>query len=431
MSYEPRATPWDKIKRNNNSPRRGKSNQPGATPWDKMKTMKKILFLLIIAIGFASCSPMVHKNITKQLTPRDNTANVVVFDVNEMVPDNAEIIGNLHVTDPGFSWGCDWEAVLEKAKSEVRAAGGNGLEITNHIYPNQYSCHQIFGNILNISNDIQHVELSEAAQQSFHDYVVLKEGDTTRCRITDENQNLLAFIYERQGVARNAVVPKDKIIAYHIDDPVALAEQQYQRDKKQFTARFGFEGGYAFRTARFASGMTSDYKDYLRKLMRGPVLGANVRFNVDNMYSIGIHYDRFMSKNAAYAYMYDDDGNYYEGTISDDHTINFIAASFGYFMYSKNSKHRFFAEYLIGYMNYVDNAVEFGEAYTVKGATLGMGAVIDYDYMLSEHVAIGAGVSYYFGALSKAYINGYEQNLGNNREGLQRVNLKAGVRFYL
>lgn len=393
--------------------------------------MKKILFILILAVGFASCSPVVHKKITKPMTPKESTSEVAVFEMNAIVPDNAEIIGELKVSDPGFSFGCDWEAVLEKAKTEVRAAGGNGLEIIQHIYPNQYSCHQIYANILNISDDIKPVELSEKARQNFHDYIILKEGDTTRCMIMEETKNGLFLIYEGQGVERRAVLPKEKIIAYHIDDPVALAEQQYQRHKKQFTARFGLEGGYAFRTARFADGLTNDYKDYLRKLMRGPVLGANVRFNIDNMYSIGVHYDRFMSSNAAYAYMYDDDGNYIEGSVSDDHTINFIAASFGYFMYSKNQKHRFFAEYLFGYMNYVDNSVEFGDAYTLDGATFGMGAVIDYDYMLSKHVGIGAGVSYYWGALSKININGYEQNLGKNREGLQRVNLKAGVRFYL
>lgn len=386
---------------------------------------------VILVLCFASCSPVVHKKITKPMAPKESTSEVAVFEMNAIVPDNAEIIGELKVSDPGFSFGCDWEAVLEKAKTEVRAAGGNGLEIIQHIYPNQYSCHQIYANILNISDDVKPVELSEKAQQNFHDYIILKEGDTTRCMIMEETKNSLFLIYEGQGVARRAVLPKEKIIAYHIDDPVALAEQQYERHKKQFTARFGLEGGYAFRTARFADGLTNDYKDYLRKLMRGPVLGANVRFNIDNMYSIGVHYDRFMSRNAAYAYMYDDDGNYIEGTVSDDHTINFIAASFGYFMYSKNQKHRFFAEYLFGYMNYVDNSVEFGDAYTLDGATFGMGAVIDYDYMLSKHVGIGAGVSYYWGALSKININGYEQNLGKNREGLQRVNLKAGVRFYL
>ena len=69
--------------------------------------MKKILFILILAVGFASCSPVVHKKITKPMTPKESTSEVAVFEMNAIVPDNAEIIGELKVSDPGFSFGCD------------------------------------------------------------------------------------------------------------------------------------------------------------------------------------------------------------------------------------------------------------------------------------------------------------------------------------
>ncbi len=82
-------------------------------------------------------------------------------------------------------------------------------------------------------------------------------------------------------------------------------------------------------------------------------------------------------------------------------------------------------------MNYHAIESEFGTDYIIEGATIGMGLTFDYDYMLSKHIGIGAGMSYYNGALSKAKVNGNEQNLNNNKEGLQRFNLKAGIRFYL
>lgn len=392
--------------------------------------MKKILFFIVLALGFASCSPMVQKQIIKPLAPLDNTTEVSVYDLGEVVPGCAEIIGRVRVQN-GFGSRCEWERILETAKTTARNAGGNGIEIIQHIYPGEIDfCHIIVAEILNIDPNKEPVELSEEAKQNFHDYVVLKEGDTTRCAVMDETNSNLSFVYEVQGVKRWANLPKDKILAYHIDDPVALADLQYQRNKKVYHVRFGFDGGYAFRTARMADGLSNDYKEYLRKLTRGPVLGANVRFNIDNNYSIGVHYDRFMSSNSVYAYAYDDEGNYYDGIVSDDHTINFIAASFGYFGCSANKKHRLFSEYLLGYMNYVDNGVQFGDSYTIDGATFGMGFVFDYDYMLTEHVGIGAGASYYWGVLTKAKLNGYEQNLGDSKEGLQRINLKAGIRYY-
>lgn len=393
--------------------------------------MKKILFLLFIALGFASCSPIAHKQIAKHLPPLDDTKNVAVYDIDEMPPKNAEVIGRVHVEN-GLCR-CDYERILEKAKKTARDAGGNGLEILQHAYPGEVDfCHVIVAHILNIDPNNKPAEPSEFAKKNFNDYVVLTEGDTTRCMITDENQQMLCFVYERQGLVRGAQIDKSKILAYHIEDPVALADLQYKRNKKDFTVRFGFDGGYAFRVAKLPSDASSDYKDYLRKLKRGPVAGANVRFNVDNMYTLGLHYNRFMSSNSAYFYAYDENGNYYEGPVSNDHVINFFAFSFGYYGFnSKNEKHRLLLEYLIGYMNYYDYAEEYGYQYTVKGATLGMGMALDYDYMLSKHVGIGAGLSFYRGVLSKVYVNNYEENLGQNKIGLSRFNLTAGVRFYL
>ena len=421
------------MKRSTLLPIQGSNNKPirspRALPW---AIGRLALRAAILAICLSSCSPVVHKKISKPLTPKEESVEVAVFERNEIVPDNAEVIGEISIRDAGFTTNCGWETILEKAKTEVRAAGGNGLEILQHAYPNPWvsPCHQIHANILNISDDIKPVELSEKAREYFHDYVILKESDTTQCKIINETKDYLVFIYERQGTSRRAVLPKGSILAYHIDDPVALAEFQHEQTKKKFNVRFGLEGGYAYRTAKFADGLSSDYKDYLKKLTRGPVLGANVRFNISNMYSIGIHYDRFMSSNAGYFYAYDDNGTYYEGLVSDDYTINFIAASFGYHLFSRNQKHRFFLEYLLGYMNYLNKGMEFGASCTIEGATLGMGVVIDYDYMLSKHVAIGAGISYYNGTLSTIKYNGQIQNLGNNKEGLQRFNLKAGVRYY-
>ena len=100
-------------------------------------------------------------------------------------------------------------------------------------------------------------------------------------------------------------------------------------------------------------------------------------------------------------------------------------------MISSNEKHRFFFDYMLGYMNYHDNNWEMGQQYIMDGASMGMGMAVEYDYMLSQHVAIGAGVSYYNAVLSKIQVNGYEYDLGQSKEGLQRLNLKAGVRFYL
>lgn len=93
---------------------------------------KALLFLCALAVCFCSCSPKIHKQITKPLPPLDATSEVTVYDLSQVVPENAEVIGNVSVVDGGFTSRCDWEAVIEAAKQEARSAGGNGIEILQH-----------------------------------------------------------------------------------------------------------------------------------------------------------------------------------------------------------------------------------------------------------------------------------------------------------
>lgn len=404
-----------------------------------MKT-RNLLTLIVLALAFCSCSPKIHKHIVKEMRPVDNDTEVTVYGIGDVVPENAEVIGNVSVLDGGFTTHCDWETVLETAKQEVRAAGGNGLEIVQHSYPGQNgsNCHQLAAYILNISEDNGPVVMSETAKENFHDYVVLKDGDTIPCLVTDKTSSTITFIYERNGIRRLTRLPLTDIPDYYIDDPVGLAARKAESQKKDYHVQIALNGGYAFRTARFSNDISGDYREYLRKLMRGPDLGASLRINLQYGLTLGLHFDRFSSSNAAIVYAQDDEGNYYEGTISNVHTITFIGASLGALTpFSRNGKHLLCIEGLAGYMSYVDSAEEFENKYKLTGQTLGLGVGVGYDYRLSKNIAIGVETSYYIGALSKiTYDYGVQYNevdidLGNSKEGLQRFNIRAGIRFYL
>ena len=399
---------------------------------------KKLHVIIILVLGLCSCSPKVHKQIIKEMHPVSNETEVTVFGIDDVVPENAEVIGSVSVMDGGFTTHCDWETVLETAKQEVRAAGGNGIQILQHSYPKQNgsTCHQIAAYILNIHDDNEPIALSETAKENFHDYVVMKDDDTIPCLVTDKTNNTITFLYERNGIRRLTSLPLTEVPHYHIDDPVELANRKAQQNKKEFNVQIALNGGYAFRTAKFSDDISGDYKDYLRKLARGFDYGASIRFNIKNGITLGLHYDQFSSSNAANVYTYDDNGHYYEGTISNIHTITFIGMSIGVLSAnSQNSRHMLNIEALAGYLGYKDNAEEFGYKYSLSGQTIGLGINFGYDYRITQNIAIGAEASYYIGGLSKVtYDDGTHKviiNLGNYKEGLQRFNIKGGIRFYL
>lgn len=403
--------------------------------------MKKSLIFALVLVAISimqSCSLKVHKHIIKEMHPIPNDSEVTVYDIGVVIPENAVVIGDVAVLDRGTTTQCDWETVIATAKQEAREAGGNGIEILQHSKPGQNGsgCHQIIAYILNISDDNEPAELSEAAKEEFHDYVVMKDGDTIPCRITDNANNSISFIYERNGVRRFSRLATSDLQTYYINDPVELARQKAESEKKEYHIQFALNGGYAFRTARFSNDISGDYKDYLRKLSHGPDFGASLRINLTDGFTLGLQYDRFSKSQQAVGYTYDDEGNYYEGNISNTHTITFIGASFGALSsYSRNRKHFLCVDLLAGYLEYEDNAEEFGLSYKLTGKTLGYGVGFGYDYRITKHIAIGAELSYIIGALKEVlYDDGITKraiNLGNSKEGLQRINLKAGVRFYL
>lgn len=403
--------------------------------------MKKLVFLFSIISVLCSCSPRVHKQIIKQMPSADQQAKVTVYYVGDTVPENAEVIGAITVAGNETGVNCGWEAVIETANQEVRKAGGNGLEITKHLFPGQngYPCHQIAGYILWIDDERGPIELSEMAKKAFQDMVVTKAGDTLPCQIIDVSQTHITFLYERNGISRLNNSSIAGFQSYYIKDQQAYNERRKEAKeneaKKKYHVQFAFNGGWSLRTASFPKNISGDYKNYLKKLSNAPDFGASMRININEGFNIGFHFDRYSRSNQGYFQGYVDE-NYVEGIISNHHTIDFYAVSLGLLSCANNNwRHMLNTEFYIGYMGYKDKAEEFGLNYTLSGKTIGFGVGFGYDYRLTKNVAIGAELSYYQGIISTfLYDDGVHKRdieLGDSKEGLGRLNLKAGLRFYL
>ena len=403
--------------------------------------MKKLVFLFAIIISCCSCSPIVHKQIIRKMPAVDRRTEVTVYYVGDVVPENAEVIGGITVTGNGGDSNCGWEAVIETAKSEARNAGGNGLEITRHYFPGQNGnpCHQIAGYILYIDDERGPIELSEMAQKSFQDRVVTKNGDTIPCQILEVTQNRIVFLYARNGIARVNKSPSNDFQSYFIKDPQAYNERQKEirenKARRNYHVQLALNGGWSIRTAPFSKDIGGDYKDYLKKLSNAPDFGASLRINLSEGFNLGLHFDRYTRSNQGYFGGYVD-GDYIEGIVRNRHTIDFYALSFGMLScLGNNWRHMLSVEFYLGYMGYKDNAEEFGLKYTLSGKALGYGVGFGYDYRLTKHIAIGTEFSFVHGAISTFLyddgVNKRDIDLGNSKEGLGRINMKAGLRFYL
>lgn len=119
--------------------------------------MKKLLFLLPILLS--ACAPKVITDIANPQQPRVAAEEVRLYEVEEAVPQTAQLIGHVKVADNGLTTRCSYEQVVALAKEETAQNGGNALALTRHKKPSVWSsCHQIAGNMLWIDNfDVQTV----------------------------------------------------------------------------------------------------------------------------------------------------------------------------------------------------------------------------------------------------------------------------------
>jgi len=170
-----------------------------------MKKLHRLLFFTASLLFLSSCNPKISTNIAKSYPPLDYKQEVVVINVSQKEPENAETIGYLKIGDTGFSTNCSYNTVIEKAKLEARKAGGNAVKITEYKAPNAMgsSCHRIKATILKIT-DIENFKPSEENNSDIIpdiDYAILNVyrhsgygaiinydlylGDSVICRVTN------------------------------------------------------------------------------------------------------------------------------------------------------------------------------------------------------------------------------------------------------
>jgi len=142
-----------------------------------MKDMKKLsgLILLVVVIAISACSPKVSTQLSKSYSPLDYDQEVVVFGLDEEIPDASEVIGRVKIGDKGFTTDCSYEVVIDMAKLEARKAGGNAIKIIEHMSPSVWgsSCHRITADILKV-NDIENYVGAETSEELLDvDYAIL------------------------------------------------------------------------------------------------------------------------------------------------------------------------------------------------------------------------------------------------------------------
>lgn len=355
-----------------------------------MKMKKTLSFFALICV-LTSCNPKVTTQIVKSFPDAHQAIDVIELD--QEVPQNAQIVGRIKIGDTGFTTNCDYSYVLELAKKEAEKNGGNAIKITEHEFPNLIStCHRISAVILRIEKDKTQVFLSnEPAQNS--------------------------------SVSDNASTTENHYMK-------APTDNRYMNNSSK--VYYLITGGYSNRLSPLSPTLPMEYVDHTKKLKHGYHIGFDFCYYFSDNWGLGIKSNLFKtnkSSNTSYRTM----NLGHSSFMKNEHTIPFIGLLSSSRFTSPNKKNVFLLNYSFGYLGYTDKC-EAPDHYKITGKTLGCSLGFNYSYWFSKNVAIDLGMNVIFGTLSKCTIQKgpsiQEYRLvDNNREGLSRLDLSLGFRF--
>jgi hypothetical protein len=271
------------------------------------------------------------------------------------------------------------------------------------------------------------------------DLVVTHEGDSLNAKITRIKAGYLYINYRVGKKIVNTILPPDSVSFYQYDfynfSDVPRNKVVMREDISNW--RIALNGGWSWRVAPTDPSLSSFEKEYIDGLKSGHHVGAEVNYFFTNRIGVGLNYNAHLSSNSIYASAQFPSGIIKNGLLSDDILINYIGPSFNLRFMSKKSTNVLCMDASIGYSDYRDKFNFVGDTIIhikITGYTVGINYNISYDFGITKHLALGAGISLRVAALSTLKIteNGHtrtETLPPDSYESLARADILLGIRF--
>lgn len=199
--------------------------------------------------------------------------------------------------------------------------------------------------------------------------------------------------------------------------------------------RIAIQGGFAYMFGSIDKSMGEDLVKYYKNLKIGGNEGADITYYIAAGSSVGIKYNRLRSAVSSYGTLTFEDGTKKSGTISDNVSILFIGPYYGVTNAGGGSKHVYALNAGVGYVGYRDDACVI-DPFLLTGWTLGYYLGLQYDFMITPKLALGAELALYTGAVKDLYRteNGVKSKVemeNGQAQAASHVDASIGIRFYL
>lgn len=257
------------------------------------------------------------------------------------------------------------------------------------------------------------------------DLIVTNEGDSLNCQITKQRDGIVYFKFLKDGQIKTTLLPVSKVTsiiqAYYAVSNLPSGRLRKQAGYEQW--RYGMYGGYGYRMAKISDQLSGQYRDYMKKLRSGYMLGGDIHYFPSEAIGLGIKYT--MNKHKR------DEG----GDFSDNITMHYIAASFLNRYVLANPANSFLLGLNLGFQSYKDKTLALGIGdMSISGNTAGLGMELGFDHKIARGAALHFGLGFTTATLYKIKVKeGYRSHTvkleKGEYEGLSRLELVVGLKF--
>ena len=194
-------------------------------------------------------------------------------------------------------------------------------------------------------------------------------------------------------------------------------------------------GGYVYRTAPIAGGLTPAYVDYIRRSKSGMDWNAGASWFFSEHYGLTVDFSHFRSIVTAF------DMPVYSGDIVIDTSDLQDLYKMSYANLQMTRRFFLARQRLIlitgagaGFNAYSDHAIVGKKAILIRGNAIGLNAGLSLDYYLYKGLTLGVDLSYIYAGMKNITANGVKYKLsdytGQKSESLSRLQWNIGLRTY-
>ena len=215
-------------------------------------------------------------------------------------------------------------------------------------------------------------------------------------------------------------LPKQDLLSYHIDDPIAF--KKIQQERKLFNGQIAVDGGFS--------------------VPRGFSVAASARFVRKNaISSYGIHYNYSSTLNShVLAGSLGLIGAFLKQKTRDQILESYLDGAVVPPEYNK--RHRFYCDFLYGFYYLTVNSGYWSNSYNgwtsnnseyyyIKDtAGLCVGLDWGYDFMLTKHLGIGLAMYEFIGIPLLGTVNGETEFSNSHLSPFAAMEFNAGLRYY-